>query len=108
MTYDDALWAAADRAMGRPGRSGETIATIERPVPHVGDWADGWREYAVAVVIDEGRVLSAEVTAEVVPYRTCTSGPVRYRHVPLTGGPVELTDQEMENVETDWNEQEAA
>lgn len=104
--YDDALFAAAERHWGPALPSGVTTCGIERPVPHVGEPLDGWREFAVRVELSEGAVLSAEVYAELEPYRTSAQG-LRWREVPCVGGPVTLDAQESENVAVRFAEEEA-
>ena len=101
--YDDALFAAAERHWGPALPSGTTTCGIERPVPHVGEAIDGWREFAVRVELSEGAVLSAEVYAELEPYRTSAQG-LRWREVPCVGGSVTLDAQEQENVAVSFAE----
>lgn len=104
MNYDDALWEAADRHMDSRRPSGETTGAIERPVPHVGEEWDGWREFAVRLTLDEGVITRAEVVAELVPYRTSAAGPLRHRQVPCFGGEVSLTQDERESLEVSFSE----
>lgn len=87
----------------RPGPSGAATFAVERPVPSTGpDAWDGWREYAVRVEFDEGRVFKAEVVAELEAFRTSASGPLRTREVKLTGGPIALTRGEAAEFERDF------
>ena len=105
--YDDALFEAAERAYGPSRPSGEMTGVIERPVPHVGEEVDAWREFAVELFFDEGVITRAEVAAEMEPFRTSAAGPLRWRHLPLSGGPVTLTADERASLEMDFAELEA-
>ena len=103
MTYDDALFDAADRHMDSRRPSGTARYTVERPVPVVGPNDEGWREYAVAVEFDDGVVSSAVITAELHPYRVSAAGPVRWREVPCSRD-VTLTSDEASTFEVDFSE----
>lgn len=105
--YDDALFDSVERYYGPSRPSGEMTGSIERPVPHVGDDVDAWREFAVELTFDEGVIATAEVVAELEPYRTSAAGPLRWRQLPLTGGPVTLTVDERASIEVDFAEREA-
>ena len=63
---------------------------------------DGWREYAVRVEFDEGRVFKAVVVAELEAFRTVAAGPLRTREVKLVGGPIALTRSEAAEFEREF------
>ena len=87
----------------RPGPSGVATFAVERPVPSTGiDAWDGWREYAVRVEFDEGRVFKAVVVAELEAFRTVAAGPLRTREVKLVGGPIALTRSEAAEFEREF------
>ena len=87
----------------RPGPSGVATFAVERPVPSTGiDAWDGWREYAVRVEFDEGRVHHAVVVAELEAFRTVAAGPLRTREAKLVGGPITLTRSEAAEFEREF------
>jgi len=105
MSYDAMLAAAADRAMGGEEPSGDWEVVVERPVPLVGDPDEGFREYTVALTMDGGQVLAAEVVAEWVHVqRTCLSQRT-YVAQRITGGAVSLTPDEEESACVEFSEQ---